>query len=106
MSGDSVCTLQAKGVAKKFQQSTPKGAPTKPQPLQKAGPLEAAKVQSLQYMLHHNKSVAIIDNAPVMIATHLLWSMLLTPWKHIVHLGVRAHGQQRYLIVLAQAGCC
>ena len=46
MISDARCVAQAKGVAKKLQQSTPKGSPTKPQPLQRAGPLEAAKVHA------------------------------------------------------------
>lgn len=78
VSVDSVCNIQAKGVAKKFQQSTPKGAPTKPQPLQKAGPLEAAKVQCMHYMLHNSKPVAITDSETLMmhllmIAANLMW---------------------------------
>lgn len=36
--------VQVKALGKKAQQTTPTGSPTKPQPLQRAGPLEAVNV--------------------------------------------------------------
>lgn len=61
------CATQAKGVAKKFQQTTPKGSPTKPQPLQKAGPLEAVKVPSLQRALY-----TISSDATILLQRHAM----------------------------------
>lgn len=58
--------LQAKGVAKKFQQSTPKGSPPKPQPLQRAGPLEAVKVFVCLTFVHHSlKALCMLHMAGV-----------------------------------------
>ena len=37
-------TAQVKNLGKKAQQTTPHGSPTKPQPAQRTGPLEALKV--------------------------------------------------------------
>ena len=40
----SLGVIQVKSIGKKAQQITPRGSPTKPQPIQRAGPLEAVKV--------------------------------------------------------------
>lgn len=39
-----VDVMQVKSLGKKAQQGTPRGSPTKPQPIQRSGPLEALNV--------------------------------------------------------------
>lgn len=76
--------MQVKALGKKAQQTTPRGSPTKPQPLQRGGPLEAVNVAVLAQYCCCNKYSYFI--AFLSVAVHyLLAYMVEGSHRNIMH---------------------
>ena len=69
-------TVQVKDLGKKGQQTTPRGSPTKPQPLQRAGPLEAVKVAVLAWCCSYPYSLCIMSVRVQQLHWHMHRSVL------------------------------